>query len=132
MGVPFIYLVSEYGKHKDGGIRRTSIWPAFLALKLSSQYKTPSLSVLYSDHDHPEDYNYGTGVQQTFDISNVYIDEWLGKDVKSRKIKTLYDIFLSMGHFILEQYADISPHLPGRELLTHNDFINFLIFRVSM
>src|SRR2546428_236 len=30
-GIPFAYLIGEYGLHKDQGVRRSSIWPVYLS-----------------------------------------------------------------------------------------------------
>ena len=56
--IPFVYLLGKYGLHKDGNIRTTSIWPSYLALKLSTQYSIPSLTLLYGSRQNPEDYKY--------------------------------------------------------------------------
>lgn len=129
--IPFIYLVSEYGLHIDGGVRRTSIWPSYLALKLSSQYQVPSLTLLYGDVTHPGDYLIGTGVADLISLSSLYISEWLGEDVEEEKKRLLARIFLEMGNFILSQVAEISPQMPGQQLLTSRDFLDFIALRTA-
>jgi hypothetical protein len=128
-GIPFVYLISEYGLHKDGGIRRSSIWPSYLALKLSSQYKVMSVTLFYSDASHPEDYSVGSGVNYLAEISYLVIAEWLGNDVIDRKKRVLERSFSEMGEFILDQYSEISPHLPGCELLYDQQFHKLLVER---
>lgn len=129
-GIPFVYLVSEYGLHIDGHVRRSSIWPSYLALKLTSQYQVISLTLLYGDAQHPEDYNIGTGVHDLAEISDVIIKEWLGESVEERKRMLLKKIIRKMCDFILDQYWEISPHLPGRNLLSKDEFHEALVQRV--
>ena len=52
-GVPFWYLMSEYGVHLDGGTRRASIWPTLTAIKLTHHYGIPSVVLRYSDLGAP-------------------------------------------------------------------------------
>jgi hypothetical protein len=129
--IPFIYLISEYGLHKDGGVRRTSIWPSYLALKLSSQYRVPSLTLLYSDAEHPEDYSIGTGVGDLSAISYLFIQEWLGFDVKAKKKDIFSKVIRQMVEFISDQADEISPHLPGRSILTSKEVLDFIIKRIA-
>jgi len=129
--IPFVYLISEYGLHKDGGVRRSSIWPSYLALKLSSQHRVPSLTLLYSDRSHPEDYSYGTGVKDLSIVSYLFIREWLGEDVKREKEDAFANIFKAMGVFISDQYEEISPYLPGRSLLLTDDVWTFVARRTA-
>lgn len=129
--IPFAYLVSEYGMHLDGGIRRTSIWPSYLALKVSSQYRIPSLTLLYGDRQHPEDYDVGTGLQDLADITYLYICEWLGENVRAEKAQVFRRVFREMGEFILDQVEEISPFLAGRTMLTSDKFLSFMAERVA-
>ncbi len=131
LGIPFVYLISEYGMHKDGGIRRSSIWPSYLAVKLSCQYCVPSLTLLYSDKEHPEDYDFGNGITYFSDLSYLVILEWLGIDVKETKKLLLMRIYREMGEFILDQVNEISPLLPGKEIITSEEFINFVVERIN-
>jgi hypothetical protein len=129
--IPFVYLVSEYGMHSDGGARRTSIWPSYLALKISSQYRVPSLTLLYGDNQHPEDYEVGTGVRDLADITYLYVREWLGENVAAEKAQVFRRVFSEMGDFILNQVDEISPQLPGRDLLTSEEFLSFMAMRIA-
>ena len=64
--IPYWYLISEFGIHRDGGIRRDSIWPSIAALKLSILHETPCMVLHYSDINNPEDYERGSGVRLLF------------------------------------------------------------------
>lgn len=129
--IPFVYLVSEYGLHRDGGARRTSIWPSYMALKLSSQYQVPSLTLLYGDASHPEDYDIGTGVESLAIISYLYVLDWLGQDVTREKARIFARVVREMGEFILDHADEISPQLPGRPLLTSRVFLDFIALRIA-
>lgn len=129
--IPFVYLVSEFGLHKDGGVRRTSIWPSYLALKLSSQYMVPSVTLLYGDRLHPEDYTWGSGLDDLKTLSYLYVREWLGDDVTAAKAAYFAAAYATMGTFIASQVDDISPRLPGRHLLSAPDFLTFIAKRIT-
>jgi hypothetical protein len=127
--IPFVYLISEFGRHKDGGLRRTSIWPAYLSLKLSCQYKIPSLVLLYGSHEDPEDYSVGDGVDLLTRFGHSQILQWLGHDTTESKRKLLKNAFASMGKFIQCQYLEISEKLPGVNMLENEDFLDFVVGR---
>jgi hypothetical protein len=65
-GFPFWYLISEFGIHSDGGIRRDSIWPTLMGLELMSATQVPSIVLHYSDLENPEDYSSGKGLESLF------------------------------------------------------------------
>lgn len=67
-GIPFWYLIAEYGVHTDGGVRRDSIWPTLMGLELMASTKVPSIVLHYSDASNPEDYSSGTGVSSLFKV----------------------------------------------------------------
>lgn len=67
-GFPFWYLISEFGVHSDGGLRRDSIWPTLMGLELMSATQVPSLVLHYSDLLNPEDYESGTGMNSLFTV----------------------------------------------------------------
>ena len=125
--VPFIYLIPEYGLHKDGGVRTTSIWPLYLGIKLSIQYNVPSLVLLFSDKEHPEDYNYGDGLAELSKFIQLDILSWLKIDVKKEKEELIKNIFQKMGDFIKKQKDEISSYLPGEEIITNKDFLDEVI-----
>ncbi len=129
--IPFVYLLSEYGMHRDRGARRTSIWPSYMALKVSSQYKVPSLTLLYGSETQPEDYSVGTGVEDLSKISELFVREWLGENVTQEKKLIFRRVVEEMGDFIEDQVEEISPYLPGRDKLTSRDFLDFISKRIS-
>jgi len=128
--IPFVYLISEYGLHVDGGVRKSSIWPAYLALKLSSQYQIPSLTLFYGSLTSPENYSVGSGVSVLTELSFIYIMEWLGYNVKEEKEKLLRSLFRSMCTFVLGQAEDIAILLPGLTMM-NDTLIDFLMERVK-
>lgn len=65
-GFPFWYLISEFGIHPDGGVRRDSIWPTLMGLELMSATQVPSIVLHYSDASNPEDYSSGKGMNSLF------------------------------------------------------------------
>lgn len=67
-GFPFWYLISEFGKHKDGGTRKDSVWPTLMGLELMHGTQVPSIILHYSDADNPEDYSLGTGTNSLFEL----------------------------------------------------------------
>jgi hypothetical protein len=67
-GFPFWYLISEFGKHKDGGTRKDSVWPTLMGLELMHGTQVPSIILHYSDADNPEDYSTGTGTTSLFKL----------------------------------------------------------------
>ncbi len=102
--IPYWYLISEFGVHKDGGIRRDSIWPSIAALKLSILQKTPCMVLHYSDIDNPEDYGSGSGVHMLFvslfAILKNFVD---GKPVLNELAPLLEDQYKEMLDFINSQ-----------------------------
>lgn len=124
--VPFIYLIAEYGLHKDGGVRRTSIWPSYLALKLTGHYGVPSLTLLYGDADHPEDYEYGEGVRSMAELGWLFVLDWLGDDVRGAKKIAYTQAYGEMAEFIVDHADDISPRLPGRDVLGAEAFAEYV------
>lgn len=129
-GIPFVYLVSEFGLHRDGHVRRSSIWPSYLALMLSSQYKTPSVTMLYGSHEKPEDYSVGRGVEMLGKLTHLVVQGWLGDNIMESKASVLKDAYKEMCRFILSQYKEISPYLPGTQHLASDEFVDFLAERV--
>lgn len=60
-GVPYWYLLPEYGQHVDGGVRRDSIWPSLMALNLTESRRTPCAVLHFGSKERPEDYRVGVG-----------------------------------------------------------------------
>ena len=67
-GFPFWYLISEFGLHSDGGIRRDSVWPSLMGLEIMTSLQIPSIVLHYSDIENPEDYESGGGMKSLFRI----------------------------------------------------------------
>lgn len=124
--IPFVYLITEYGVHKDGNLRKNSIWPAYLGLKLCSQYDTPSLTMLFGDKNHPEDYDYGPGVGFLSKLMGLYLQRDLGKNVDGELKSLLMEIILDMNQFILSHKDNISKTLPGCDLLEDKKYIKYV------
>lgn len=120
--IPYWYLISEFGLHKDGGIRRDSIWPSIAALKLSILRETPCMVLHYSDIDNPEDYGSGSGVHLLFDslfaILKNFVDD---KPALYGLAPLLKDQYKEMLDFINSQWMKIIDFLPGQELVNDPD-----------
>ena len=67
-GFPFWYLISEFGLHSDGGVRRDSVWPSLMGLEIMTSLEIPSIVLHYSDLENPEDYESGKGMKSLFRI----------------------------------------------------------------
>ena len=79
-GFPFWYLISEFGMHKDGGVRRDSIWPSLMGLELMAATQVPSIVLHYSDIENPEDYASGKGTKSLFKlILQVLLNSTMGQ-----------------------------------------------------
>ena len=118
--IPFVYLLGEYGIHTDGSVRRTSIWPTLLGLKLSLQFKTPSFSLHYSDLENPEDYTSGKGLSILFRYTALLIKKNFNllddKEIQEL-IKLEKSIIKIMNNFIVEQCPNIVKYFPWRDYL---------------
>ena len=117
--IPYWYLISEFGVHKDGGVRRDSIWPSIAALKLSILRETPCMVLHYSDIDNPEDYSSGSGVhllfQSLFEILKNYTSGLPDLNNLSTLLKAQYEEMLD---FINSQWENIIDFLPSQKLVT--------------
>jgi len=131
--IPFIYLLPEYGLHKDGNVRRASIWPTLLGLKLSLQFQVPSISLLYSDIDNPEDYSKGTGLDMLFQYTYYLIKQHLGVMDKSeyQKLTALTtDIITEMCAFVISQFDKIIRFFPDLLRFKKKAFAILLAHRI--
>jgi hypothetical protein len=116
--IPYWYLISEYGMHRDGGIRRDSIWPTIAAIKLSILKKTPCIVLHYSDIDNPEDYNSGTGVYSMFSsLFLILLNHLGGRSLLSNLDAVLQDQYKEMLSFIQSQWESIIDFLPGEDIV---------------
>ena len=128
--VPFVYLVGKHGLHKDGGIRTNSIWPSYLCLKLSTQYKIPSLALLYGSKTEPENYDIGNSIEYLRSIIEWYIREHLELKPKQETLqKLLESIYKEMCIFIKQQHKEISEDLAGKTLLEDNRLSKYIVNR---
>lgn len=115
--IPFWYLIGEFGVHKDGGMRRDSIWPTILAIRLSNVYKTPCVTLHYSDRENPEDYSAGEGVEILFkSISEFILVHFKYKSKKDLE-KILVSQYQKMNEFIDSQWRDIVNYMPLENVL---------------
>ena len=126
--IPFWYLLAEYGIHKDGGLRRDSIWPTIMALKLSIKNKTPSLILHYADKENPEGYDFGKGVSALFDALYKMLENFVdGKEILDNLTPTLKDHYEDMIRFLDSQHKGIIDHLPGLEHFNICELINYFV-----
>ena len=116
MNIPFWYLLSEFGQHKDGGIRRDSIWPTVMALKLTKFFKIPSVVLHYSDLANPESYVAGTGLRSLFNsLLKLLTNYTLMKPLLDDMDDYLVSHYDNMLGFVKSQWREIVDFLPGEE-----------------
>jgi hypothetical protein len=106
--LPFLYLLPDYGRHKDGKVRRTSVWPVFLAAKLSMQYNTISLVFTFGDQEHPEDYSVGDGPGLFFDFVLTVLKEYAGSPTV--ECRAAQEAIISQARRGMKQFA--GEHAP--------------------
>ena len=123
--IPYWYLISEYGRHGDGGIRRDSIWPSIAAIKLSIFRKTPCVVLHYSDVDNPEDYQSGSGVgllfTSLFKVLSSHLSGLAGLECIKDDLQKQYSLMLQ---FIKSQWHNIVDFLPGESDLNNPETAN--------
>lgn len=118
-GVPFWYLLSEFGTHSDGGIRRDSIWPTVMALKLSQDKHLPSVVLHYSNMTNPEDYSAGTGLRSLFSaLLQILINSARGIELFTDLAEPLRDQYQNMLNFVTSQWRNQIQFLPGEDVLS--------------
>ena len=116
--IPYWYLISEYGVHHDGGVRRDSIWPTIAAIKLSAINNTPCLVLHYSDIDNPEDYNSGSGVHLLFSsLFSILQNHACGKNKLSGMVPLLETQYAEMLSFVRSQWKSIIDFLPSENII---------------
>jgi len=118
--IPFWYLLPEYGRHKDNHVRRDSIWPTVLALKLTMHYGVPSVVLHYGKQNEPEAYDAGTGVRQLFRSLAFQVE--LSFRLREQKDfqPILTEQYQSMLAFIESQWKQMTRYLPGKAKLSDN------------
>lgn len=114
--IPFVYLLNEFGLHKDGGLRRASIWPTMQALKLTLQNGSAATVLLYGEKATPDSYDVGSGYASFAKILWLLLRSWLGEDVKSELEYELRDQYARMLAFIKSQWHEMSFFIPGEGL----------------
>ena len=125
--IPYWYLISEFGIHKDGGVRRDSIWPTIAAIKLSILKQCPCMVLHYSDVDNPEDYNSGSGVAYLFN-SLFYIlnNHALNIPVLTNISNLLVKQYSEMLKFLNLQWENIIDFLPSEDLIKNSSTAQYL------
>jgi len=122
ISVPFWYLITEFGMHVDGGVRRDSIWPTIMALKLTRGKKTPCVVLHYSDIDNPEDYSTGKGLESLFNyLGGIVANFAKGMPVFDGIEDPLSEQFADMLRFVKDQWGALVDFLPGSEKLDDAD-----------
>lgn len=125
--IPYWYLISEFGVHRDGGIRRDSIWPTIAAIKLSVIRKTPCVVLHYSDIDNPEDYNVGSGVNLLFtSLFGILINHLQGRTLLYSLESVLENQYQEMLKFVLSQWQKIIDFLPSEKILSDPETAKYL------
>ena len=125
--IPYWYLISEFGVHRDGGIRRDSIWPTIAAIKLSIIKKTPCVVLHYSDIDNPENYNVGSGVNLLFtSLFGILANHVEGKKSFHNLENILENQYQEMLKFVLSQWQNIIDFLPSEKILSDPSTAKYL------
>lgn len=118
--IPYWYLISEFGVHIDGGIRRDSIWPTIAALKLSILKKTPCVVLHYSDIENPEDYKKGTGVNLLFEsLLKILVNHYSNVDILDNLKPQLIGQYDEMLKFVESQWRNIIDFLPSEQMINN-------------
>ncbi len=116
--IPFWYLLAEYGLHKDGSVRRDSIWPSIMAIKLTMLLRTPSIVLHYADVENPEGYDFGTGVSVLFNaIYRILLNRINDKEVLDDMQDVIKEHYEDVLRFIDSQHEKIIDYLPGTEFI---------------
>jgi hypothetical protein len=115
-GIPFWYLLSEFGRHLDGGVRRVSIWPTVMGLKLTQDRGLPSVVLHYSDLENPETYSVGTGLSALFSTLLAMLRSYArGDEPLADATPLLEQQYRSMLAFLDSQWSRMLDFLPGVE-----------------
>jgi hypothetical protein len=107
----------EYGLHIDGGVRRDSIWPTILALKITQARAIPSIVLHYADVAQPEAYDVGTGVHVLFATLVHHLSIYFGDHSPESLLPLLAEQYATMLAFLKSQWQSITAFLPGVEFL---------------
>lgn len=116
--IPYWYLLSEFGIHRDGGVRRDSIWPTIAAIKLSISRQSPCIVLHYSDIDNPENYNVGNGVNMLFEsLFHILNNILYGRPIYQGLADVLRPQYNEMLQFVSSQWQNIIDFLPSEDLI---------------
>lgn len=116
--IPYWYLLSEFGVHRDGGVRRNSIWPTAAALKLTILQKTPCIVLQYSDLNNPEDYDTGNGLELLFSSLYKILINHSNNLPLFHEMENLIKVqYQDMLNFLLSQWSNMIDYLPNEDLL---------------
>ncbi len=119
--IPYWYLISEFGVHKNGGVRRDSIWPTIAAIKLSVNFKTPCVVLHYSDLDNPENYNKGRGLNLLFEsLYKLLRNHIEGVGILYEMKDSLDDQYEDMLNFLQSQWNNVIDFLPSKDLIDNS------------
>ena len=129
--IPYWYLLSEFGMHRDGGVRRDSIWPTIAAIKLSMSRNTPSIVLHYSNMENPEDYNVGNGVDMLFKSLFHILNNTLHNRPQYQGLATvLQPQYKDMLSFVSSQWPNLIDFLPGEEII-HQEQTSHILAEVA-
>lgn len=130
-GVPFAYLIGEYGLHIDGGLRHSSIWPSYLGLKLSMQYQVPSVTLMYGDKEHPTSYDAGLGLDLLAKLVGLLIGQHFSLPLQDREEhQLLFTTYAEMARFVSEHADEIAHFLPGKDVMRRPEILRRIVRRV--
>jgi hypothetical protein len=118
LGIPFWYLLSEFGRHLDGGVRRVSIWPTVMGLKLTQDKGVPSVVLHYSDLENPEAYSVGAGLSALFSTLLTMLRSYArGDEPLEGTGPLLEEQYRGMLAFVGSQWGRMLHFLPGVEAI---------------
>jgi hypothetical protein len=121
-GFPFWYLISEFGIHSDGGVRRDSVWPSLMGLEIMTSLEIPSIVLHYSDLENPEDYESGIGMKSLFKVmTGVLINSTKDAEPMSGLEKELQLQIDDMTNFIESTASNSLYFLPDSQLTKKED-----------
>ena len=121
-GIPYWYLVSEYGMHIDGGARRDSIWPTIAGIKLSIFKRTPCVVVHYSDIENLEDYQAGKGLDMLFRSITTMLKSYSdNQPILANMEPLLKEQYEDMLHFLVSQWSNIVDFLPSLDEIQNDN-----------
>lgn len=130
--LPYWYIVSEYGSHRDGHVRRDNIWPSIAAIKYSIIFGTPNIVLHYSDINNVEDYAAGNGLGLLFSALAKIINNFISDlGLLSNLEDELYLHYKEMTKFVLSQWRNVIEFLPSKDLL-ELDSTNHAIARFAL